>query len=108
MSIVIFVNDDDPPNRQTFTIAHELGHKLLGHNPNEYGVLFRRQVFGENPPVEKEANWFAANLLVPEEMLRRIQKKYDLTERDTEVLAGIFGVSREMIQYRIKQLRYAQ
>jgi Zn-dependent peptidase ImmA (M78 family) len=99
----IYVNDDDPPNRQTFTVAHELGHFLLNHDKNEYGVLYRMQkINGENSPLEKEANLFAANLLVPSKMLKDTIKKYNLNDKDDEILASLFGVSKEMMGYRLK------
>jgi len=61
----IFVNNEDPTNRQMFTVAHELGHYILEHSKDKYGILYRRQIFnGEQAPAEQEANYFAANLLV--------------------------------------------
>lgn len=40
----IYVNKNEYPKRQTFTIAHELGHKIL-HEPwpvsQDYQVLLR-------------------------------------------------------------------
>ncbi|OGJ78095.1 hypothetical protein A2412_03290 [Candidatus Peribacteria bacterium RIFOXYC1_FULL_58_8] len=101
---IIFVNRADPPNRQTFTIAHELGHFILGHKPNEYGVLPRYPRPKEDNPIEKEANCFAASLLVPLDMLKKIMKQYSLnkTDADQELLAGIFGVSTDVIKFRLK------
>lgn len=99
----IFINNEDSPNRQVFTVAHELGHYILGHNTGQYGVLYRRQILSiEQVPAEKEANYFAANLLVPKQMLKDIMEKYNLTKKDDEILASLFGVSREMMGYRIK------
>jgi len=99
----IFVNNEDPPNRQMFTVAHELGHYILAHEKGKYGVLYRRQMFSiEQAPAEKEANYFAANLLVPKKMLKYTMEKYDLTKKDNEILASLFGVSKEMMGYRIK------
>ena len=98
---IIFVNKEDAPNRQTFTIAHELGHYILGHEPNEYGVLPRIPNLVETNPKEKEANCFAANLLVPAKMLKEIIKKYNL-KPDAALLAEIFGVSEEVMKYRLK------
>lgn len=98
----IFVNGADPYNRQTFTIAHELGHFLLHKSlfeqqPEQYQVLLRRPIHSVTDPLEKEANAFAADLLVPMDMLN-LYKRY-ATDDD---LADIFSVSNEVIGYRLK------
>lgn len=96
----IYVNSGDPPNRQSFTVAHELAHALLGHRENEYGVLWRLATPIDKKPVEQEANWFAANLLVPEKFLDEAMKKYNLNENDLDFISKIFGVSKDVIKYR--------
>ncbi|MBP9748663.1 ImmA/IrrE family metallo-endopeptidase [Patescibacteria group bacterium] len=101
----IYVNKEDPPNRKTFTVAHELGHFLLEHKPSEYGVLPRWQTPGEEKEaIEKEADAFAANLLVPKSILKNVMSKYGLTKEDTSVLAKMFGVSEVVIRYRVKHI----
>jgi Zn-dependent peptidase ImmA (M78 family) len=101
----IFVNYEDPPTRQLFTIAHELGHFELGHNPKEYGVLYRFATPIDKDPKEQEANAFAANLLVPEKMLDETMKKYSFTNLDVIPLARLFGVSSEVMRYRLRWTR---
>ena len=51
----------DYPQRSSFTMAHELGHILLGHflNDSPSGIL------EEDPSMEIEANIFADELLMP-------------------------------------------
>lgn len=100
----IYVNHDDPPTRQAFTTAHELGHFILNHEPDEYGVLYRYATPIDPNPIEQEANCFAANLLVPEEMLKKIMSKYSLTTDDVELLAKFFGVSTYVMKYRLKRI----
>ena len=101
----IFVNMADPPNRQRFTIAHELGHWVLHKDrfdnfPNQYHVLERLPVGSdERDPLEQEANAFAANLLVPKELILRYSLVADATE-----LATLFAVSRDVIANRLKFL----
>lgn len=101
----IFVNNNDAPNRQTFTIAHELGHWLLHReiikkDSSKYSVFLRRPLDSkENDFMEKEANCFAANLLVPKEFLLKYK---DIA--DTTTLAKIFIVSQEVIGFRMKRL----
>ncbi len=95
----IFVNRDEYPLRQTFTVAHELGHKVLHEEwakSSEYKVLLRDQGGSSTDFREKEANAFAANLLVP----RFILSKY-WTQMSVEELSTLFAVSVPVIRNRI-------
>lgn len=101
----IVVNSADSDNRKKFTVAHELGHwllhkKELSANP-KVGVLFRIPLGKLNTdPLESQANAFAANLLVPSEMLK--EKKKTITTQ--KKLAEFFGVSEEVIGYRLEHI----
>ena len=78
---VIGVNANHHPNRQRFTIAHELGHILL-HRPRlDAAVLIdknknfipRDAISAEGTdPVEVEANAFASELLMPVKLVRQV------------------------------------
>lgn len=97
----MYVNALENPKRMNFTIAHELGHYLLEHTSKaEYGeLLYHRPLCKEDDPViEKEANYFAANLLVPEEFLKKTIKNYPFIT-DSQ-LGNIFGVSDAVIRDR--------
>ena len=94
----IFVNKNDSLERQAFTIAHEFGHWILhvknGDMKNEE-ILYRRPL--KNPDetwMEQEANCFAANLLIPTEMLKKYER---LSQKE---VANIFRVSTSVIGYR--------
>ncbi len=105
---VIYVNADDSSKRQLFTVAHELGHYALKHEPNDYGVL-PRNTTEPTTPAEKEANCFAANILVPSVQLKRFMKQYRvrkgaLSSLDVELLADIFGVSNQMMRHRLNKI----
>lgn len=94
----IYVNSQDEPFRQNFTIAHELGHWFLHKNRvNEYRVLMRRPIGGEKSPLEKEANFFAASLLVPGEMLLNCRLK----NMSNAEIAKQFKVTKAVIDLRI-------
>lgn len=99
----LYVNAADQIERQTFTIAHELGHWLLHRpffeaNPEKYNILPRFQQVFENDPFEKEANSFAANLLVPKRLIAPVKGA------PVEKLADIFAVSRTMMEFRLKNV----
>jgi Zn-dependent peptidase ImmA (M78 family) len=98
------VNAEDSPARQNFTVAHELGHYLLEHELSgaEYTCLFRNPANQKNTPIEKEANCFAANLLVPTYILREYLDKYPFATN--EQLSKIFGVSSEVLRFRRQYL----
>lgn len=107
----LYVNINDSVERQRFTIAHELGHWILHKNEmesfKEMAVLYRRPLGIEDNDIwEQEANCFAANLLVPEKMLRVIiaEIKKDYSYIDDAFLAERFEVSRPVIGYRRKFL----
>lgn len=99
----IYVNGDEYPPRQVFTIAHELGHKFLHEEwakTSNYRYLNRAQVadFHKKDHREQEADFFAANLLVPERMI----KEYQFASVDQ--LSRLFMVSRLVIVKRLKYL----
>lgn len=114
---IIGVNSAHSTNRQNFTIAHELGHYLLHegeviHLDEERGAFttinYRSAESAKtNNDNEKEANLFAAELLMPEQLLRKelANKSYDLLEEDgLKVLAKKFGVSSMALTFRLSAL----
>jgi Zn-dependent peptidase ImmA (M78 family) len=77
---VIGINSLHHPNRQRFTLSHEIGHFVLHPQEDMHVDKFVLQFRDSNSSkgedeLEKEANRFAAELLMPKEFLRR-----DLTE----------------------------
>lgn len=95
---IIYVSNQDAPYRQNFTIAHELGHWFMhGNRVNEYQVLTRRPIGGEKSSLEKEANLFAASLLVPSDMLLRCR----LNNMSNFDIAKKFKVTKAVIDLRI-------
>lgn len=100
----IVLNSSDHLTRKAFTLAHELGHWLLhkdvlDNNPSS-SMLYRKPLGeADADPMEQEANCFAANLLVPAEFLH--QYKHE----DIGLIARIFGVSTEVIGYRLGRKR---
>lgn len=97
----IYVNKDEYAKRQTFTIAHELGHRVLHRNwaaSNEYRVLLRDQSLMVSDDKEQEANAFAAHLLVPTKMLGKYRDVATVEE-----LSKLFVVSMPVIRNRLKR-----
>lgn len=120
-SAVIGVNSTHHRNRQRFTIAHEVGHFLLHDQEeihvdrNECGLLIRRRdeesSKGEDD-YEKEANVFAAELLMPATFLERdIASLEDVSLLDEDVLQPLarkYGVSTAALTFRLANLGYVR
>jgi Zn-dependent peptidase ImmA (M78 family) len=113
---IIGVNEGHHPNRQRFTVAHELGHMLL-HSADtvrtDLRLRFRRDQSVPSPE-EVEANHFAAELLMPEQFLERDLDHYDFSDfmddtfedRVLEPLATKYGVSKQAMTIRLQSLGY--
>lgn len=92
-------NVSEPPVRQRFTVAHELGHFALGHEdaPRDAGNF---QSSGD--PRERQANKFAAELLMPASLV--IHYYQSGVANSVEALANMFGVSKDAMGYRLINL----
>jgi Zn-dependent peptidase ImmA (M78 family) len=109
----IGVNQSHHPNRQRFTLAHELGHYLLHSKRTQVFVdsstmFFRDGLAAEGiDKVEIDANAFAAELLMPEGVLRDITRHQPLDafdDRAIQSLAVKFGVSVRALTIRLTKL----
>ncbi|BBH19850.1 hypothetical protein Back11_11950 [Paenibacillus baekrokdamisoli] len=63
----IHVNDGLDDAKQRFTCAHELGHAML--HPKVNTPFLRQHTLVSVDRIEREANQFAAELLIPDELL---------------------------------------
>jgi Zn-dependent peptidase ImmA (M78 family) len=111
----IAVNPDQHPNRQRFTIAHELAHFFLHytdgtghveHVDTDFRVSWRNSISSQGVDWnEIEANRFAAALLMPEHLLRKDLDQFQILDRDTvQRLASMYGVSRLAMHFRLVNL----
>ena len=95
----IYTNAHHPMTRRRFTIAHEIGHfmlhrELIGDGITDDG-LYRSHLRGG---FESEANRFAANLLMPRELVWEfIEQGVDTVEE----LAEKFNVSKSAMSIRL-------
>jgi Zn-dependent peptidase ImmA (M78 family) len=108
------VNALHAPTRKRFTLAHELGHVILHRDVLETsgvhvdkGILRRDNLASEGTDDrEIEANNFAAELLMPEPLLKAALEGRNLDLEDDEAvqaLAKRFNVSATALQYRIQR-----
>ena len=102
----IIVNSKDHVFRQRFTVAHEIGHYILGHGPSDRNV--QRKYTDEELNNEIRANQFAAELLVPEYKVKELWQKnnYDINDIEyiVEDMVIFFAVSTSVIQNRLINL----
>lgn len=95
------VRDTDTPQRQRFTLAHELGHFALGHGGGFRDNLasFKLNHYDQR---EVDANTFAAEVLMPERLVDFVIQEKHIT--DFQQLADLFDVSLPAMKYRLKNL----
>jgi Zn-dependent peptidase ImmA (M78 family) len=113
---VIGVNSLHHPNRQRFTLSHEIGHFLL-HDYDEVHVdkfvmQFRNAASSKGEDEQEiEANRFAAELLMPEDFLIRDLTAVALKDlHDDEAvreLAKKYQVSVQAMTTRLTSLGFA-
>jgi DNA-binding XRE family transcriptional regulator len=97
---LIFVNAQHPTPRSLFTLAHELGHLLIGHDGS---IALDEELVGDTQ-AERQANAFAAAFLMPE---AEVDQKIEEYGRKADSLAKMvydFGVSFESLIFRLHNL----
>lgn len=112
---IIGVNSTHHPRRQRFTIAHEIGHLQLHRGRRvtvDSGLRVDYRVDAGNPSVqeERDANAFAAALLMPSDAVRRAAGPLvgagSTRTRLISELAKAFEVSEEAMGYRLLNLGF--
>jgi Zn-dependent peptidase ImmA (M78 family) len=113
---VIGVNALHHPNRQRFTMAHELGHHVMhrdlinGTIHIDKGFTLWRGKLAEQgtDSIEIEANAFASELLLPRDLISNVVG-LDTLDMDDEhsmnIFAKRFKVSTMALRYRLLSLR---
>lgn len=112
------INESHHPNRQRFTIAHEIGHYCL-HVPKNTDTLFIDKGYSihkrdKNSSLgtiseEREANLFASVLLMPGKLVKDVIENNDidfLDDYDVKELSDSFGVSEQAFAFRLAKLKY--
>lgn len=94
----VFINDKiHNRNRRRFTLAHELGHALLGHSLDE--IHYRNsEIDSQTDMQELEANIFARDILMPATVLAA------LDIHTPEEIMELCHVSRQSAEIRAERL----
>lgn len=109
---VVAVNTFHHPNRQRFTIAHEIGHHVLHADKLREGVhvdkaVMRRDVLSATgtDDFEIQANVFGSELLMPKDQMTVLAASLDLDdEKQLVSCARQLKVSVAALQFRLAAL----
>lgn len=111
---IIAINERHHRNRQRFSIAHEIGHFCLHQTQPVFidaaPVAFHRDEVSSTglDPLERQANAFAAALLMPEDSIRTLVNGEPVDAFDEialQRLAAHFEVSTQALTIRLINLR---
>lgn len=91
---IIYIDEGLTDNEKLFVCAHEIGHMIL-HKKANYIFMDTNTHFNTDK-YENEADCFAINLLIPDNLLIEYQ------EYSIEQLSRIFGYKKELIELRLQ------
>jgi Zn-dependent peptidase ImmA (M78 family) len=96
----IIVNPSHSRGRQSSTLMHELAHVILKHVPARVDVSTTGMLLlsDYSEDAEAEADWLAAAMLLPREVLIRSRRR---GEAITDI-AATFGTSDQLCEWRLR------
>lgn len=92
----IFLNQELEEQEANMVLAHELGHAVMHRKQNCY---FLREKTLLLPGIEREANLFAAELLIPEETI------LEYPDYSIEQLARLLGYREQFVKIKLRNMR---
>ncbi len=96
----VLLNDSHSVERQQVTVLEEFWHILLGHKLTKIARVAEAYGRTYDKTEEHDAYYLASATLLPKAaLINAVSKKLS-----SEQIAGIFGTSSELVDYRIKQL----
>ena len=93
----IFLNENLSDNEMKLVMSHELGHAIMHRKLNCYFI--RNKIILLDSKIELEANAFAVNLLIPDEIILEIINSQNCT---LEYMSRILGYNQKLIELRMK------
>lgn len=91
----IFLNNNLSDNDKRLVMAHELGHALLHRTENCYFI--RNKTLLSLDKIERQANQFAAELLIPDDLIYRYE---GFTRRQ---IAYAEGLNEELLRLKFEK-----
>jgi Zn-dependent peptidase ImmA (M78 family) len=106
--LLIYSSEHQNAGFENFSIAHELGHYCLPDHPDQIlqsgGQHFSRAGFSEGSlSIELEADHFAAGLLMPDFLVRKLIEESEVGLESIRELAGSAEVSLTAAAIRVAQ-----
>ena len=89
---IIYIDENLPENEKTFVCAHELGHMFLHKKSN--AVYMDTKTYFNTNRYETEANAFAAELLIPDELI------YENRDMSKAQIARLAGYSEKIMDFK--------
>jgi len=89
-------------DRFWFNLFHEIGH-LICHGKKERFIEFEKQ---ENTEKEKQADDFAANVLIPKKYYNKFIKRSEISRASVKTFADEIGVHPKIVEGRLKHDKY--
>lgn len=108
----IMYNKEEHKFRQRFTIAHELGHYMLHKDVSLFIDKTQRVLYRDSASTtgeklkEREANAFAAALLMPKTLIEEAVSEVPYGEDIVDYLSDKFQVSALAMSFRLSNLGY--
>ena len=96
---IIYVRNDLPRGRRQFTIAHELGHRLLLHR-QAAAIAYRRRLTGDS--LERLCDDIAAAILLPRDW---VEAEFGSSPRTLETLRRMSNMSSASLSASLVRLR---
>lgn len=88
----IFLNGNLPEHERKMVMAHELGHAIMHRKENCYFI--RNKTLLLNSKNEIEANTFAAELLIPDDLI------FENPSMTASQIARIAGYNEQIMQFK--------
>lgn len=89
---IIYIDENLPENERAFVCAHELGHMFLHKKSN--AVYMDTKTYFNTNRYENEANTFAAELLIPDELI------YENRDMSKAQIARLAGYSEKIMDFK--------
>lgn len=101
-NFTIYLSPNTSVQRDNFTLAHELAHLAMHYEDQPMRATRYVKDHGAARRAEWEANWFAAEFLMPEAEFREAWGRFS---GDLRLLASHFNVSRSAVDIRAQVLQ---
>lgn len=95
----VFYNSSLPVGRKRFTVAHEIGHLVLGHVGKGMATVENREPTGAERGEEQQANQFAARLLAPACVL------HEIGAIEPDEIQTLCGISNQAAKFGAERMR---